>query len=76
MFNQLKEHSSTVQRCHSSPPLDNGKRRMRNQGMDIESGGAEIEWTKHVRRSSGRTYFYNEQLDMSQWKAPMGMVKK
>ena len=76
MSNQLKEHSSAVQLCHSSPPLDNGKRRMKNQGMDIESGGAEIEWTKHVRCSSGRTYFYNEQLDMSQWKTPMGMVKK
>ena len=76
MSNQLKEHSSAVQLCHSSPPLDNGKRRMRSQGMDIESGGAEIEWTKHVSSSSGRTYFYNKQLDMSQWKTPRGMVKR
>ena len=65
MSNQLKEHSSAVQLCHSSPPLDNGKRRMRSQGMDIESGGAEIECTKRVRSTSGRTYFYNKQLDMS-----------
>ena len=76
MSNQLKEHSSVVQLCHSSPPLENGKRRMRSQGMDIESGGAEIEWTKHVSSSSGRTYFYNKQLDMSQRKTPMGMVKR
>ena len=76
MSNQLKEHSSAVQLCHSSPPLDNGKRRMRSQGMDIESGGAEIEWTKHVFSSSGHTNFYNKQLDMSQWKTPMGMVKR
>ena len=76
MSNQLKEHSSAVQPCHFSPPLDNGKRMMRRQGMDIESGGAEIEWTKHVSNSSGRTYFYNKQLDMSQWKTPMGMVKR
>ena len=76
MSNQLKENSSAVQLCHSSPPLDNGKRRMRSQGMDIESGGAEIEWTKHVCSSSCRTYFYNKQQDMSQWKTPMGMVKR
>ena len=76
MSNQLKEHSSAVQLCHSSPPLDNGKRRMRSQGMDIESCGAEIEWTKHVSSSSGCTYFYNKQLDMSHWKTPMGMVKR
>ena len=75
MSNQLKEHSSAVQLCHSSPPLDNGKRRMRSQGMDIDSGGTEIEWTKHVSRFSGHTYFYNEQLDTSQWKTPIGMVK-
>ena len=76
MSNHLKEHSSTVQLCHSSPPLDNGKRKIMSQGMDIESGGAEIEWTKHVSSSSGRTYFYNKQLDMSQWKTPIGMVKR
>ena len=44
--------------------------------MDIESGGAEIECTKHDSSSSGRTYFYNKQLDMSQWKTPTGMVKR
>ena len=76
MSNQLKEHSSAAQLCHSSPPLDNGKRRMRSQGMDIESVGAEIEWTEHVSSSLGCTYFYNKQLDMSQWKTPMGMVKR
>ena len=76
MSNHLKEHSYTVQLCHSSPHLDIGKRMMRRQGMDIESGGAEIEWTNHVSSSSGRTYFYNKQLDMSQWKTPMGMVKR
>ena len=76
MSNHLKKHSSTVQLCHSSPPLNNGKRMMRMQGMDIESGGAEIECTKHVSSSSGRTYFYNKQLDMSQWKTPIGMLKR
>ena len=76
MSNQLKKHSSAVQLCHSSPPLDNGKRRMRSQGMDIESGEAEIECTKHVSSSSGRTYFYNKQMDVSPWKTPMGMVKR
>ena len=76
MSNQLKEHSSAVQLCHSSPLLDNGKRRMRSQGMDIESCGVEIEWTKQVSSFSGCTYFYNKQLDMSQWKTPMGMVKR
>ena len=59
MSNQLKEHSSAVQLCHSSPPLDNGKRRIRCQGMDIESVGAQIEWTEHVSSSFGCTYFYN-----------------
>ena len=76
MSNKLKEHSSAVQLCHSSPSLDNGKSKMRSHGMDIESGGAEIEWIKHVSSSSGRTYFNNEQLDMFQWKTLMGMVKR
>ena len=76
MYNQLKEYSSAAQLCHSSPPLDNGKRRIRSQGMDIESGGAEIEWTEHVSSYFGCTYFYNKQLDMSQWKTPIGMVKR
>ena len=76
MSNQLKEHSSAVQLCHSSPPLDNGKRRIRCQEMHIESVGAQIEWTEHISSSFGCTYFYNKQLDMSQWKTPMGMVKR
>ena len=66
MSNLLKEHSSAVQLCHSSPPLDKGKGSMRSQEMDIESGGAEIDWTKHVSSSSGRTYLYNKHFDMSQ----------
>ena len=76
MSNQLKVHSSAVHLCHPSPPLDNGKRRMGSQGMDIESVGAQIEWTEHVRSSFGCTYIYNKQLGMSQWKTPMGMVKR
>ena len=44
--------------------------------MDIKSGGTDIEWTKHVSSTFGSTYFYNKQLDMSQWKTLMGMVKR
>ena len=39
MYNQLKEHSSAAQLCHSSPLLDNGNKRMRSQGMAIDWWG-------------------------------------
>ena len=52
------------------------KRRMRSKDRDIKSDGVDGEWTEHVSSSFGCTYFYNKQLDMSQWKTPMGMVKR
>ena len=77
MSNHLRERSSAVQLCHSAPLPHNGKRKRRSQDRDmVKSGGVDSEWTEHVSSSSGRTYFYNKKLDMSQWETPKGMVKR
>ena len=52
------------------------KRKMRSKDRDIKSDGVDDEWTEHVSNSRGRTFFFNQKLDVKQWETPKGIVKR
>ena len=56
-------------------PHDN-KWRMRSKDRIMKSDGVHDERTEHVTNSHGRTFFFNQKLDVKQWETPKGIVKR